>query len=155
MNPEAVRASNSAQRFWLDLIDVALTSDWREQIEKIAADSGTSEVTIGKRLKAIRYHLDLNPPLLPEVIADLGAKKVVSDWQIACNIRRGRAPGQAKVFKLKLPTEQVQGMIDLLTRIRTLLGCDDSNAALFIETHFQHLEDQQIQYEAQAELGGI
>ena len=46
-------------------------------------------------------------------------------------------------------------MIDLLTRIRTLLGCDDSNAALFIETHFQHLEDQQIQYEAQAELGGI
>ena len=152
MNPEAVRASHAAHGFFLELIDVALKPDWRDQIHGIAADSGWSHQSVEKRLRAIRYHLDMD--VSPEAIAEWGAERTVSEWQKACNVRRGRAPGQAKYFKLKLPAVQVQGMNDLLTRLRTLLGCDDSVAMFFIETHFEHLEDGQIQYEAQSEWRG-
>lgn len=142
MSHARIYAANAGQQFWLALLDLAMLPDWQSHVASLASESGWSHTSIEKRCRAIRWHLEQG--ILPEVIAEMGAERTVSDWQQECNLRRGRAPGQAKYFKLKLPVSQVEGLQGLLKRIRTLLGCDEETAVDEILSRYQHLEDSEI-----------
>jgi hypothetical protein len=137
-----VHAASAAQGMWLALIDVAALPDWRVHVDSIAADSGWSNTSIEKRLRAIRWHLDSN--ILPEVIAEWGAERTVSEWQKETNLNTGKAPGQSVLWSKRVSPELKEALNNSLKAVRSAVGCNDEEALWFIAGLFPSSEPQEI-----------
>lgn len=153
MSHERVLVANTAQNFWLALIDLAMLSDWQSHVAACAKDSGFSQASIEKRCRAVRWFLDNG--LMPEAIAEMGAERTVSDWQKAVNQVQAKGPGDTVNFTVRMDKESKRECDEMLKAIRAVSGASNEDAMLFLARLIHGSDSAEIQHQWQVIMGSM
>ena len=146
-----VYAANQAQGFFLSLIDVACLPGWRDEIPTLASDSGWSVKSLESRLKAIRWHMEQG--IMPEAIAEMGAERTVSEWQIALNLGNHKAPGRSKYWKVLVSKETGELLEHMLVAVRTATGANRDEAMRFVAELVGNSDPLELQHQYKQVMG--
>ena len=146
-----VYAAHQGHNFFLALIDVAYLPDWREQIPTLATESGFSYRSIEKRLAAIRWHFEQG--ILGEAISEMGAERVVSDWQIALNQGNHKAPGRSKYWKVFVSKETAEALDRMRKAIFSATGASTDEMMHFVAELVGNSDPQELQHQYKQVMG--